>query len=581
MNLTPAKIYDPSNRVFTLTRDGSIFTNLNIVGTLTNNTTGNAATATLATTATSANAVASGVTNFINGVTNNAGATVNINALTATTATKLATNLTQVIVASTGNSNYFVTIGNTSSNLYWFNTNGAFQGLKWALNGDGSVQYGNGAGTLNSDGTIPAAQLTGTVPGAAEPAFTGDVTKPSGSTVTTLANIPAISGANLTALPASVPILSTVNAFTADNSFQGTTSNAFGLKDTNGNYYFVGDGTNSTIHYPLLTANTLLKLGTQNQVASLANGGNNTVLHGTTPPAYSAVSLSADVTGTLGDGSLSANVPLLNAVQTFSKSNTFTGLVLQTPGNAAAVAMVGYLATGELVTNAVPSSGVPSSRTITIAGTANQITSSAAAQDLSANRTWTLSTPQNIDTAANPQFGSIGLGQAASGTSGRLDLTAGYFQNLSVSNIGNATVGPGNTNWAEFRNTNSGAIAAELALGTNGNVYVGKTLTAGGGTITVTGGGNLVLADNFAQVQGGPTGDTVLERAAAGVWEINKGSLGALRNLNLQTISLTNIIFRATNAAPAGFNVAVTVPAVWFAVTNNAGTGFLIPGYTP
>lgn len=44
--------------------------------------------------------------------------------------------------------------------------------------------------------------------------------------------------------------------------------------------------------------------------------------------------------------------------------------------------------------------------TITINGTTNQITSSAGAQDLSANRTWTLSTPQNIDTAASTQFGN-------------------------------------------------------------------------------------------------------------------------------------------------------------------------------
>lgn len=36
---------------------------------------------------------------------------------------------------------------------------------------------------------------------------------------------------------------------------------------------------------------------------------------------------------------------------------------------------------------------VPDARTVTIAGTANQVTSSAGAQDLSANRTWTLSVP--------------------------------------------------------------------------------------------------------------------------------------------------------------------------------------------
>lgn len=40
---------------------------------------------------------------------------------------------------------------------------------------------------------------------------------------------------------------------------------------------------------------------------------------------------------------------------------------------------------------------VPSSRTITIAGTANEITSSTGAQDLSADRTWTLSLPSTVN----------------------------------------------------------------------------------------------------------------------------------------------------------------------------------------
>jgi hypothetical protein len=47
------------------------------------------------------------------------------------------------------------------------------------------------------------AQISGSVAGSQMPAFTGDVTKPAGSTVTTLASIPAISGANLTNLNAS------------------------------------------------------------------------------------------------------------------------------------------------------------------------------------------------------------------------------------------------------------------------------------------------------------------------------------------------------------------------------------------
>lgn len=52
-------------------------------------------------------------------------------------------------------------------------------------------------------------------------------------------------------------------------------------------------------------------------------------------------------------------------------------------------------------------SGVYTNRSITINGTTNQITSSAAAQDLSADRTWTLSLPQNIHSTATPTFAGL------------------------------------------------------------------------------------------------------------------------------------------------------------------------------
>ena len=52
---------------------------------------------------------------------------------------------------------------------------------------------------------------------------------------------------------------------------------------------------------------------------------------------------------------------------------------------------------------------VGTGRTLTVAGTANQITSSAGAQDLSADRTWTLSTPQDIATTSSPTFGNLAL----------------------------------------------------------------------------------------------------------------------------------------------------------------------------
>lgn len=86
----------------------------------------------------------------------------------------------------------------------------------------------------------------------------------------------------------------------------------------------------------------------------------------------------------------------------------------------------------------------------------------------------------------------------------------------------------------------------------------------------------------WANAGDGPNGtvDTGIHRTSAGIMEINSGTTGVFRDLQVRTISTTNITFFTTNAAPAGFVVGTTVPAVWFRVTNS-GTPYLIPGYTP
>lgn len=72
---------------------------------------------------------------------------------------------------------------------------------------------------------------------------------------------------------------------------------------------------------------------------------------------------------------------------------------------------------------------VPTTRTITISGTSNQVISSAGAQDLSANRTWTLSTPQNIHTGATPTFTALTLSSGGAANSGFI------FSTPSTSNL--------------------------------------------------------------------------------------------------------------------------------------------------
>lgn len=62
--------------------------------------------------------------------------------------------------------------------------------------------------------------------------------------------------------------------------------------------------------------------------------------------------------------------------------------------------------------------------TITVAGTANQITSSAGAQSLAANRTWTLSIPTDFRVSSTTITGSTLLTNATTTSLGVLDLTA-------------------------------------------------------------------------------------------------------------------------------------------------------------
>lgn len=70
-----------------------------------------------------------------------------------------------------------------------------------------------------------------------------------------------------------------------------------------------------------------------------------------------------------------------------------TGLTISAGG---AVTVTDVTCTDCLTSTEIDSSVALSSLTLTVAGTANQITSSAGAQDLTANRTWTLSLPSHV-----------------------------------------------------------------------------------------------------------------------------------------------------------------------------------------
>lgn len=109
------------------------------------------------------------------------------------------------------------------------------------------------------------------------------------------------------------------------------------------------------------------QFGTSGNKVSIASGA----------PITNAVLVNPSISG-------QTNFASLNGTNTFSGTNTFQGNTI-----ASNVSVLGTLTqSGTAVTL--------QSRTITVAGTANEITSSAGSQDLSANRTWTMSLPSAL-----------------------------------------------------------------------------------------------------------------------------------------------------------------------------------------
>lgn len=100
----------------------------------------------------------------------------------------------------------------------------------------------------------------------------------------------------------------------------------------------------------------------------------------------------------------------------------------------------------------------PQTRTITVAGTANQLTSSAGSQDLSANRTWTLSFPNQV---IFPQYASSTLGFSTVYASS----TFGFFGTVNI-----ATTTAGCASITSGGNVFSTGVACGSGSGGSGTV---------------------------------------------------------------------------------------------------------------
>ena len=138
---------------------------------------------------------------------------------------------------------------------------------------------------------------------------------------------------------------------------------------------------------------------------------------GTLPVANGGTGQTTYTDGQLLIGNTTGNTltkATLTAGTGVSVTNGSGSITLANTGVTGLVAGTGITISGATgnVTISAPSSGVTS-----ITGTANQITASASTGAI------TLSTPQSIGTSSSVQFGSFGVGTAASGTTGEIRAT--------------------------------------------------------------------------------------------------------------------------------------------------------------
>jgi hypothetical protein len=127
------------------------------------------------------------------------------------------------------------------------------------------------------------------------------------------------------------------------------------------------------------------------------------------------------------EGELTFNPPLTRSVDTIGLNYNTTNLKL----TSSALNTIQDINTGASpafvqLTLSSPATGashaVRADRTLTMTGTTNRVSITGGTQDLTGNRTWTFTLPQDIHTAANPTFNNLSL-------TGYADAVGGYKVN--------------------------------------------------------------------------------------------------------------------------------------------------------
>ncbi len=217
--------------------------------------------------------------------------------------------------------------------------------------------------------------------------------------------------------------------------------------------------------------------------------------------------------------------------------------------------------------------------TITIAGTANQITSSAGAQDLSANRTWTLSLPADVLIPTILTVPNTGLHILDSNTSHDLIIKPG--SDLTADKTLTITTGDADM----ILNLTAVTDEYVLAYDTSTNTWRG---VAGGGV------GDMVLASvqsvtglktfdtTKLAIKGSSTGTTAIASANAGASDYTQtlqAKTGTVANSDDVTyIGTTSVALNRASAALTLAGITLTTPDIG---TPSAGVATNITGLVP
>jgi hypothetical protein len=217
--------------------------------------------------------------------------------------------------------------------------------------------------------------------------------------------------------------------------------------------------------------------------------------------------------------------------------------------------------------------------TVTVAGTANEITSSAGAQDLSANRTWTLSIPATFDISGKTATAPIKAGTSAA-TPGaclaskelyiKTDATAG--QQLFLCNgAGNGfnLVGDGGAGSALADPGGNGVVVRTAA-----NTTINRTLTGTANQVSISNGDGVSGNPTFSVPSSAQLSVAKLTNLTSNGFVKTSGGDGTLSvdTATYSTASSSDTLTNKTLDVEGTGNVITTVSKIWLPAVGCAGT---------